>query len=169
MQITEISEKCRKKAAVLVRICAEKGLKITTAESCTGGLISSYITSVSGSSAVFDGALVSYANEVKAKMLGVSGETIKNDGVVSEACVKEMSAGAMKLFNADIAIAVSGIAGPTGAVPGKPVGTVYICVRYKEKCIVKRANFDGDRDKVRELTSLEALTTALAETNTKLW
>ena len=145
----------------LVRLCAEKNIKITTAESCTGGLISAYITSVSGSSEVFDGALVSYANRIKAGFLGVTDEVIGTKGVVSGECVDQMASGALKMFDADIALAVSGIAGPGGGSDEKPVGTVYICVKYGEKVTNKRYNFDGDRDSVRQQTAHAALSDAL--------
>lgn len=167
MDICNISKECRSKAELLVKCCMEKELKLTTAESCTGGLISAFITSVSGSSAVFDGALVSYANNIKTSLLGVSEETVKNDGVVSESCVRQMAEGAMRLFSADIAIAVSGIAGPTGATPGKPVGTVYICARHGAHCVSRRYNFDGDRDKVRVSSALEALNMTLSLLDTE--
>ena len=145
----------------LVRLCAEKNIKISTAESCTGGLISAYITSVSGSSEVFDGALVSYANRIKAGFLGVTDEVIAVKGVVSGECVDQMASGALKMFDADIALAVSGIAGPGGGSDEKPVGTVYICVKYGEKVTNKRYNFDGDRDSVRQQTAHAALSDAL--------
>ena len=145
----------------LVRLCAEKNIKITTAESCTGGMISAYITSVPGSSEVFDGALVSYANRIKAGFLGVTDEVISTKGVVSGECVDQMASGALKMFGADVALAVSGIAGPGGGSDEKPVGTVYICVKYGEKVSNKRYNFEGDRDSVRQQTAHAALSDAL--------
>ena len=157
MDILEISKECLKTSELVVSGLKEKGLKITAAESCTGGLVSCCITSVAGSSAVFDGALVSYANRIKAELLKVEGDVINTEGVVSSKCVAQMAKGAMRLFGADIAIAISGIAGPTGASKDKPVGTVYICVKGKNHTINKRYNFEGARDEVRSLSCLEAL------------
>lgn len=156
-----IIEKNKKSACALVELCIEKGIKLTSAESCTGGLISAYITSVPGSSAVFDGSLVSYANRIKAGMLKVPRKVIEERGVVSSECVHYMALGAAELFGADLSIAVSGIAGPGGAVPGKPVGTVYIAVRYGDNEDNGRYSFDSDRDGVRELTADAALCAAL--------
>ena len=99
---------------------------ITTAESCTGGLISSYITEISGSSNIFNGAIISYSNEIKNQELFVKKETLEKHGAVSSEVVKQMLSGALKKFDANYAIAVSGIAGPTGGVKDKPVGTVVI-------------------------------------------
>src|SRR3990172_5334310 len=102
-----------------------RGLKLATAESCTGGLVSDRITNVSGSSEYFPGGIVAYSYEAKASLLGVSWDTLNTHGAVSEETVLEMARGARKLFNADIGISVSGIAGPTGGTPEKPVGTTW--------------------------------------------
>ena len=101
------------------------GLKLAAAESCTGGLVSHRITNVSGSSEYFPGGVVAYSYEAKASLLGVSWDTLNTFGAVSRETVLEMARGARKLFDADIGISVSGIAGPTGAMPGKPVGTTW--------------------------------------------
>lgn len=110
----------------LVQLLAEKQQKITLAESCTGGLIASMITSVPGSSAVFEAGYVTYSNAQKAAMLDVSEQTLQQNGAVSEATVREMASGALKHSGADYVIAVSGIAGPDGGSDEKPVGTVWI-------------------------------------------
>jgi len=149
------------KAEELVALCAKKGIKVSTAESCTGGMISACITAIPGSSAVTDGSLVSYANEVKARLLRVDEETINTKGVVSSECVEQMTLGAAGMFGSDLTIAVSGIAGPGGGTPEKPVGTVYICVRYGSRCKVERCLFDGDRHSVRRQTTVKALTYAI--------
>ncbi|MCT7548922.1 CinA family protein, partial [Aliarcobacter butzleri] len=99
---------------------------ITTAESCTGGLVASMITKVSGSSDIFNGSIVSYSNKIKNQELNVNNETLEKFGAVSTEVVNEMLDGAIKKFEADFAIAISGIAGPTGATKNKPVGTVVI-------------------------------------------
>jgi nicotinamide-nucleotide amidase len=110
----------------LYRLCCDKGITIGTAESCTGGGIASRITEVPGSSGYFEGSIVSYSNKVKQSRLGVKAETLRTHGAVSEQTVIEMVKGAIPALGVDIALAVSGIAGPGGAMPGKPVGTVWI-------------------------------------------
>jgi PncC family amidohydrolase len=102
-----------------------RGLTLATAESCTGGLVSDRITNISGSSEYFPGGIVAYSYEAKASLLGVSWETLNAHGAVSEETVLEMARGARKLFNANIGISISGIAGPSGGLPDKPVGTTW--------------------------------------------
>jgi len=123
---------------------------ITCAESCTGGLIASMITQISGSSDIFNGSIVSYSNEIKNQELDVREETLKNYGAVSCQVVDEMLEGAIKKFNADFAIAVSGIAGPNGGTKNKPVGTVVIGISDKnnEKNI-EIFTFKGSRKEVQ--------------------
>lgn len=131
---------------------------MATAESCTGGLISSLITEVSGSSQWFDRAFVTYTNEAKVDLLKVSKDIIAKYGAVSEQTALMMAEGAVMNSNADIAVAVTGIAGPTGGTPDKPVGTV--CIAFKVRgCepFVKRHLFSGDRRHVRYETAMEAL------------
>ena len=123
--------------------------KITFAESCTGGLIASTLTKYSGSSDVFDGSVVTYANRIKHEWLGVSQDTLKRYGAVSEQTVKEMLLGAIEISKANYAIAVSGIAGPTGGTPEKPVGTVYIGVANEKELKVEHHIFKGDRNYVQ--------------------
>ena len=123
--------------------------KITFAESCTGGLIASHLTKISGSSNCFDGSVVSYANRIKEEWLGVSHTTLEKYGAVSEQTVKEMLLGAIEISKADYAIAVSGIAGPTGGTPTKPVGTVYIGVADRKSLSVELHHFKGDRNYVQ--------------------
>ena len=123
---------------------------ITTAESCTGGLIASLITQISGSSDIFNGAIVTYSNNIKTQELGVKKTTLEKFGAVSIEVVNEMLTGVIKKFDADFAIAVSGIAGPTGGTKNKPVGTVVIGVMAKNNDkIVEVCHFDGNRIEVQ--------------------
>ena len=131
--------------------------KITFAESCTGGLIASTLTKIAGSSNCFDGSVVSYANEIKENWLGVSRDTLKHYGAVSEQTVKEMLLGALDIAKADYAIAVSGIAGPSGATPNKPVGTVYIGVANPHKLHVELFHFKGDRNYIQYQAMMNAI------------
>lgn len=126
---------------------------MVTAESCTGGWVAKAITDVPGSSDWFDGGYVTYSNAAKMRDLGVSQVTLQTHGAVSEATVLEMASGALRVSGADVAVAVSGIAGPDGGVPGKPVGTVWFAaaVRRGEEIVSKssRQFFERDRDAVR--------------------
>jgi nicotinamide-nucleotide amidase len=117
---------------VVVRLLTKKNLTLTTAESCTGGLISSRVTDVPGSSAVFTHGFVTYANEAKISLLGVSPTNIECHGAVSEAVALQMATGALEASGADIAVAVTGIAGPDGGTPEKPVGTAWIGLAAKD-------------------------------------
>lgn len=124
----------------------ENDIKISTAESCTGGLLSATLIKYSGVSSVINGNLVTYANDIKEAWLGVNPKTLENYGAVSEECVNEMLEGALNVSNSDISIAISGVAGPTGGTKEKPVGTVYIGVKSKNNGeIIKRVHFKGDR------------------------
>ncbi len=123
-----------------------KGLTISTAESCTGGLLSHLITNVSGSSDYYKGGVVAYANEVKEEVLHVPREIIESEGAVSASCVRAMAEGVRRLLHADIGIATTGIAGPTGGTPEKPVGLVYIGLATKDKVHHERHLFHEDRE-----------------------
>lgn len=118
----------------------EKNLVLACAESCTGGFIAKRITDVSGSSAVFNCGIVSYSNEIKEKVLNVKSETLKNFGAVSEQTVQEMVKGVLDLSGADIAVSVSGIAGPNSDNTDKPVGLIYLAVSDGKKTVVKELN-----------------------------
>ena len=137
------------------------GKTVATAESCTGGWIAKAITDVAGSSDVFAYGIVSYSNGAKQSLLGVRAETLDTKGAVSNAVVEEMAVGALELSGADIAVAVSGIAGPGGGNDEKPVGTVWFAwaVRGESllKCDCNCQQFDGDRDRVRKQTVAHAL------------
>lgn len=135
----------------------ERSLTVGVAESCTGGYLSHLITSVSGSSAYFKGSIISYSNEIKESILHVKSETLQQFGAVSEETVTEMVKGALHTLNVDVAMAVSGVAGPTGGSPEKPVGTVFIGVGTKDKVIVKKLSFTNHRDRNIQLSSVVAL------------
>lgn len=135
----------------------ERKLTLAAAESCTGGLVASRITDIAGSSVYFLGGVVSYSNEAKASLLGVSQETLNTRGAVSRETVIEMARGARKLFNADIAVSVSGIAGPGGGTEDKPVGTVWIGLATPGGEEARHFVWDGDRIKNKQLSSEAAL------------
>jgi nicotinamide-nucleotide amidase len=138
-------------------------LMMATAESCTGGWIGQAVTMVPGSSKWFDRGFVTYTNEAKQDMLGVSAETLKAFGAVSEQTVREMVAGALARSRAQVAVAVSGIAGPDGGSRQKPVGTVSLAWGERQRRIETRSmHFHGDRDAVRRQTVIAALEGLLA-------
>lgn len=122
-----------------------KKLSLSTAESCTGGGIAALITSVPGSSEYFKGGIVAYSNELKMSLLDVSAETLKKYGAVSRETVTEMAKGAMKRLKTDCAIATSGIAGPGGGTPEKPVGTIWMAVAYKKEIVTWKQTGDSGR------------------------
>lgn len=145
------------KAKEVVELLIGKRLKITSAESCTGGLFAAHITSVSGSSECFEGSFVTYSNRIKNKMIGVKEETLSKYGAVSEECVLEMAENSRKMMNSDISIAISGIAGPNGGSEEKPVGLVFVCISAENYIKAYKNIFYGDRDNIRELSVLFAL------------
>lgn len=128
----------------------ENNKTLTFAESCTGGQIAAEFTTISGVSSVLMGSVVSYSNEIKSKWLNVKEETLIAHGAVSKETVEEMLTGALQMASADYAIAVSGIAGPTGGTDEKPVGTVYIGIKNSQHSIVELHNFSGDREEVQK-------------------
>lgn len=135
--------------------------RLVTAESCTAGWVAKAITDVAGSSAWFDGGYVTYSNDAKVRDLGVSPATLAAHGAVSEAVVREMAGGALQRAGADVAVATSGIAGPDGGVPGKPVGTVWFACSVRRggvvETTVRRQLFPGDREAVRRASVHHAL------------
>ena len=143
-----------------VELLKSKKLKLATAESCTGGLISKRITDVSGSSEVFEGGVVCYSNRFKENVLGVSPETLKKYGAVSRETARVLVMGVLSLTMTDIAVAVTGIAGPSSDDTNKPVGLVYIAVSDGKSTIVKKLlnNFTGDvREQNRNISADTAL------------
>ncbi|WP_428633920.1 nicotinamide-nucleotide amidase [Sedimenticola sp.] len=136
---------------------------LATAESCTGGWIAKVLTDIAGSSLWFDRGFVTYSNQAKQEMLGVSGETLAIHGAVSEAVVREMAAGVLAKSPADLALSVSGIAGPGGGTPEKPVGTVWFAWQVRGGELVSDCHlFDGDREAVRRQAVVVALQGVLA-------
>lgn len=139
-----------------------KDLLLTTAESCTGGMVAATITSVSGSAQWFERGFVTYSNAAKEEMLGVNPKAIMEFGVVSEEVVMQMAEGALENSNADISLAITGIAGPTGGTIEKPVGTVcFAWASVNAKTIVKLQHFSGDRAEIRQQATEYALTQLL--------
>lgn len=144
----------------VVKVLNEKGLVLATAESCTGGLISKRITDVSGSSSVFNCGIVSYSNEIKEKVLGVQHKTLETFGAVSEQTVREMVKGVLRISGADVAVSVSGIAGPNSDNTEKPVGLIFLAVSNGENTQVKQLNNtfkENIRENNRNSASDEAL------------
>lgn len=135
-----------------------RGWMVCTAESCTGGLIAEQLTDVAGSSAYVLGGVVAYANSAKQALLGVRAETLAQHGAVSEPVAAEMAAGAQRAFGADLAVSVTGIAGPGGGTPDKPVGLTYIGLAGRDGVIaVERHVWPGDRAAVRAASAERAL------------
>lgn len=135
-----------------------RGLTLATAESCTGGLIAAALTAIAGSSSVVMAGFVTYSNAAKVRMVGVGEATLAAHGAVSEAVAREMAEGALRAAGVDVALSCTGIAGPGGATPGKPVGLVFIgCARRGSPTVVERHVFPGDRTSVRALTVAAAL------------
>jgi len=137
------------------------GRRLATAESCTGGWVAKACTDVAGSSRWFECGFVTYSNAAKVRDLGVSERTLASHGAVSEATVREMAAGAVRVSGADVAVAISGIAGPDGGTPGKPVGTVWFAVASREggdlAIAAERHLFEGDREVIRRRSVERAL------------
>jgi len=139
-----------------------RGWTLATAESCTGGWISQVVTATAGSSAWFDRGFVTYSNAAKQQMLGVKADTLARHGAVSEATVREMATGALAHSDAQVAISVSGIAGPGGASPDKPIGTICFAWAFPGGRIESETTrFDGDRESIRRQAVVHALATAI--------
>ncbi len=136
----------------LKTILDREKLKLSTAESCTGGLLGAILTSIPGSSTFFEGSLVTYSNYQKINILKVKEEILKEFGAVSEECAYEMAKNLKKLTNSDIAISVTGIAGPEGGTPDKPVGTVFSTIIIKDMEKTFKFNFSGHRNLIRVMT-----------------
>ena len=137
---------------ILPEFLISNGLSISTAESCTGGQVASLLTDTPGSSSYFKGSIIAYANEIKTGLLGVKQQTLDTYGAVSHETALEMLTGPSDTFHTDIAVSVTGIAGPGGGTAQKPVGLVYIGIKYKNKSEVFEFYFSGDRTNIRELT-----------------
>lgn len=154
-------------AAQLVALCRARGVVLATAESCTGGMVAAAITAIPGSSAVFDRGFVTYSNEAKTEMLGVPAGLIEAVGAVSEAVAARMAEGAKKRAGADIAVSVTGIAGPDGGSAEKPVGTVWFGLANRHgNVLAAQKIFPGDRAAIRAAATSFALTLLLRATET---
>ena len=156
-----VTERLDMVTSYVVKYMIRANISLCTAESCTGGMASEKITSVSGASEIFRGGVCSYTENVKMKVLGVKKQTLEKFSVYSSNTASEMSYGAMRLFDADTAIGITGIAGPGGGSKEKPVGTVYVSVRNREKEIVRNLELykhctDLTREKIRLLTVTKA-------------
>ena len=151
--------------ASLVSHLREKGLTLSCAESCTGGLVAKRIVDISGCSDVFIGGAVTYANEAKMRLLGVKKDTLDRFGAVSEQTAAEMAEGIRKALSTDLGISTTGIAGPGGGTPDKPVGTVFVAVASDAGVKVKRLSLSPmrDRDYIRYVSASNALHLALKE------
>ena len=150
-------DKINKQSEELLKICKLNKISVTTAESCTGGMIASSIVSINGSSSIFKSGIVTYSNESKAKFLKISLKLINENGAVSETIAFQMAKNVLSIMNSSISIAVTGIAGPSGGSNDKPVGLVWIAIGTKENVITKKYLFQGNRLKIRQQTTLEAL------------
>ena len=144
-------------AEKLVELLKARGLTCATAESCTGGGVGNAITAVPGSSAVFAGGIISYSNDVKREVLGVKAETLATVGAVSSETAAQMADGARKLLKTDLAVSLTGIAGPDGGSDEKPVGLVWFGLATKDGVRTEKAIFRGNRAKVREQAVTHAL------------
>ena len=150
-ELTELSEQ-------LAKVLLQQQKLLAVAESCTGGWLAKSLTDITGSSRWFERGFVTYSNAAKQEMLGVRSTTLLRTGAVSEAVVREMANGALTHSRADIAVAISGIAGPGGAVPGKPVGTVCLAWATKDNFQLQETrHFEGDREAVRQQSVVCAL------------
>ena len=142
----------------LANVLLQQQKQLAVAESCTGGWLAKCLTDIAGSSQWFERGFVTYSNLAKEEMLGVLPETLEREGAVSEAVVREMAAGVLRHSAADIAVAISGIAGPGGGVPGKPVGTVCFGLACKGNVLQSDTQyFEGDREAVRRQSVAHAL------------
>ena len=142
---------------MVLELCRARGLKLATAESCTGGLVGARITAIPGSSDVFLGGIISYANAVKEKELHVSADLLREHGAVSEPVARAMADGACAELGAHVGIAITGIAGPDGGTEEKPVGTTWIAVRANGETRAITRKFLGDREEIRLRASQGAL------------
>lgn len=139
------------------QLLLQRGLTLGLAESCTGGLVAAYITNVAGASGYFLGGIVAYSVEVKHRLLGVSRRTLKSHGAVSAETAQEMAWGARERLRVDVAVAITGIAGPTGALPGKPVGLTFMALAGPDSTLVRKYVWAGDRRANRESSARAAL------------
>ena len=168
MRILKISEKFDEKEILerlesLLKKLKEKGLKLSIAESATGGYLSHMVTNISGSSEIFECGVITYSDKSKSEILGVDPEMIKEFGAVSDIVARQMAEGIRRITNSEIGIGITGIAGPTGGTELKPVGLVYISYSFKDQIIVDKHNFQTSRIKFKQkvledvITKLESI------------
>jgi len=141
----------------IYNIFTKKGLTLSVAESCTGGLLAHRITNVSGASNFFKLGIIAYSNSAKIHLLGVPQSIIKKYGAVSKQCAGYMAKGVREAEGSDIGVGITGIAGPTGGTKNKPVGSVFICVNYRNKSLSKKFKFSGSRIKIKNKSTDAAL------------
>ena len=149
--------KINKESEKLYLNCLNKNLTITKEESCTGGMISSAIVHINGSSQIFKSSVIVYSNDMKSKLLNIPKNLITKNGAISEIVASNMAKNSLEILNADLSIAVTGIAGPTGGSVDKPVGLVWIGIGTKEKITTKKYQFNGSRLEIRQKTTHESL------------
>jgi PncC family amidohydrolase len=149
--------KINKQSEILFDKCTQKNITITTAESCTGGMVASSIVSINGSSNIFKSSLVTYSNFMKSKLLKIPAHIIEINGAVSEEIAHQMAFNVLSIMEADISIAVTGIAGPNGGSIDKPVGLVWIAIGTKKEIFKKKYLLKGNRLEIRQKTTLESL------------
>ncbi len=155
--MTDIKSNIDELKQKLFELLSQKALTLSTAESCTGGMIGATLTSIPGISDHYGYGFVTYSNEAKQKLLGVKADTLQKYGAVSAQTAIEMAEGALLVSGADVAVSVTGIAGPGGGTAEKPVGLVYVGFATKDKRLFKKLNLSGDRDTVRLLTVMNVL------------
>jgi len=158
----DLANVLRTEVLSIVRVLSDKRLTVGFAESCTGGLLSSYFTELAGVSSVFTGSIISYDNKIKQKFLNVLDETLKKQGAVSLGVAKEMAIGARMALEVTVAVSITGIAGPSGGSASKPVGTVFVAVAGPESdagvgAQVFAHHFEGDRKQIQLQSCIEAL------------
>lgn len=158
-----MNKKLDELAAAVIESLRKRGLSLSLAESCTGGMIAGTITDIPGASDVFYGSAVTYVNNAKKNILGVSYETLEKYGAVSEECAREMAEGTRRIYHADVAMSVTGIAGPGGGSELKPVGTVWFCFNSADETEAFRCCFGGARSDVRRQTVERVLTFLLGK------
>ena len=147
-----------RRAAALIRAATEQGVRIATAESCTAGMLAARLTDRAGSSDYVAGGVVAYANEAKVALLGVDAALIAEHGAVSAEVAEAMAAGAMERLRADTTVAITGVAGPGGGTPDKPIGTVWFCVKLSDGATITRCvRVPGERADVRERSTTVAM------------
>ena len=149
--------KINQESKILFDECTRRNISITTAESCTGGMVASSIVSINGSSSIFNSSIVTYSNSMKSKLLKIPPEIIEINGAVSEITAYHMAKNVLSIMTADISIAVTGIAGPTGGSIEKPIGLVWIAIGTKLEVFKQKYLFNGNRLEIRQKTTLESL------------